>query len=891
MPTIEQIRRVTVEGRAIGLDKLAQGLKDVAAGQNRVAAAGAAVTKSTDSTTRSVLSAERAVDRLQQRIDPAYRAQTQLERGTAMLDRALRQGAISTERHAAALAQLRARYTAVTPAATQASTAVNRSAYAASQLSYQLNDVATQLALGQSPFMVMAAQAGQISQVLGAQGGGLRGAAVTVGSAFMSMLNPINLALVAIGAAGSLAASYFSSSSSGADRLAESLKEHERILKGIRDTWGEAATAALDYQEKAKISGFETRANIADQQSILEREARQFLDKFGDIVGNDRGFRVDGGFERFGPALSRFFESVKAGAPNVERLTEEVRGLESAFPDAAREIDAAAGHVRNAAARVREAMIADTFTGPRMREPVNPPRGTNIQIPGGLVPRPRPNPDRDLGSDFDPDAAFNDLVRSGERRMRGLDQERVALGLTGEALTRYRAEMELLNAAQEEWANLTDTQRAAIEAQARAYGEAAAEIERMKKQQKDLADAAKDLKDAQTAMADSVEDIFMGFVQGGDAAKQAIMKLVAELLRAALLGEGAFKGFFKPGGLFGLGQNAGGQGGTAPVAPALGMPQGIPMPSSVTNPFSAIGSGMGIGGATGGGPAGMVAGMDVASQAWNFWASKGLAPHQVAGIMGNIRAESNFNPSAVGDGGLAHGLYQHHPARRQGIGGFLGDPMRQHELAWAELQGSESGVWRRLLAAGNVEEATAAFTGFERPQGWSLGNPQGSHGWTTRLAGAEEALSKFGSVATTATDQLGTFGGGLGELGGMLGNLGGQGGNGGFLGMLGGLFGGFGGMGSIGGLYANGGVATRPSIFGEAGPEAAVPLPDGRSIPVKMKGGRGTGDTIHIGGATINVSGNPDETTMVQLRKTIADNNRVMMRKIEERDRSRWRYD
>ncbi|MFK3740970.1 phage tail tape measure C-terminal domain-containing protein [Massilia sp. TN1-12] len=37
--------------------------------------------------------------------------------------------------------------------------------------------------------------------------------------------------------------------------------------------------------------------------------------------------------------------------------------------------------------------------------------------------------------------------------------------------------------------------------------------------------------------------------------------------------------------------------------------------------------------------------------------------------------------------------------------------------------------------------------------------------------------------------------------------------------------------------YANGGIATSPqvAIYGEAGPEAYVPLPDGRSIPVTMK--------------------------------------------------------
>lgn len=40
--------------------------------------------------------------------------------------------------------------------------------------------------------------------------------------------------------------------------------------------------------------------------------------------------------------------------------------------------------------------------------------------------------------------------------------------------------------------------------------------------------------------------------------------------------------------------------------------------------------------------------------------------------------------------------------------------------------------------------------------------------------------------------------------------------------------------GEFAGMYAGGGIANRPSIFGEAGPEAAVPLPDGRRIPVEL---------------------------------------------------------
>lgn len=50
--------------------------------------------------------------------------------------------------------------------------------------------------------------------------------------------------------------------------------------------------------------------------------------------------------------------------------------------------------------------------------------------------------------------------------------------------------------------------------------------------------------------------------------------------------------------------------------------------------------------------------------------------------------------------------------------------------------------------------------------------------------------------------------------------------------------------------YAGGGVANSASIFGEAGPEAAVPLPDGRHIPVKMMGGGGHTINVYVSGSS-----------------------------------------
>jgi len=49
--------------------------------------------------------------------------------------------------------------------------------------------------------------------------------------------------------------------------------------------------------------------------------------------------------------------------------------------------------------------------------------------------------------------------------------------------------------------------------------------------------------------------------------------------------------------------------------------------------------------------------------------------------------------------------------------------------------------------------------------------------------------------------------------------------------------------------FAGGGVSNTAAIFGEAGPEAAVPLPDGRSIPVTMKGGGGNTIVVNVSGS------------------------------------------
>lgn len=104
------------------------------------------------------------------------------------------------------------------------------------------------------------------------------------------------------------------------------------------------------------------------------------------------------------------------------------------------------------------------------------------------------------------------------------------------------------------------------------------------------------------------------------------------------------------------------------------------------------------------------------------------------------------------------------------------------------------------------------------------------------IAGTEDAADAFKKLAIEIVKSAIT---GKGAYADFFNGLFGGSGNTGLGGFIGGLLG-IGGQKSIAmnggiGLYAKGGISDKPAIFGEAGTEAAVPLPDGRSIPVDLR--------------------------------------------------------
>jgi len=151
--------------------------------------------------------------------------------------------------------------------------------------------------------------------------------------------------------------------------------------------------------------------------------------------------------------------------------------------------------------------------------------------------------------------------------------------------------------------------------------------------------------------------------------------------------------------------------------------------------------------------------------AYDFFMSRGYSQAQAAGIIGNLLGESNLRTGAVGDSGKAKGIAQWHPdrwnphvamAQAQGKDPF--DLVTQLEYVDWELRNKEKGAFNRLMKAKTVDEATAAFIGFERPQGWTSANPRGGHNYSGRLASANDVFDLMTGVTPPPVTSLGIGG-------------------------------------------------------------------------------------------------------------------------------------
>ncbi len=777
-----------------------------------------------------------ALDDLRAKYNPLFAAERERERSITAISQALRLGAISQDEHAVAVGRANTVYQQQVAAIAANDVMLVRSAqstrlqaHEVGNLSFQLTDMAVMLASGQSPWLMMVQQGSQVSQIMGNRG--LGSILPALASGIGAMVNPTMLALAAVTALGYGASAAFGAMQSDIVQVDKLVSDHEDTIRRIKAAWGDAATGLQPYARESRavldlvmrvaadnrrtalrdltpgaLAGITSAVNVSDfggarafRQSDTFRVLREEIDALNKAAANGTPDFVS--FQRRMVELERSDPSpkVRALAAAAIEATKEVADLQRSLPEAQNELDGIGGAAERAAKRIdtfqealrrlgsgnrslsdRDQALRDyaaaqgSASGREERDDAYTAyqdrlRRIENEEAGALVPTPtrRPNLEDSLPSG-------RDLIASQREQLETLRLE--AMLVTSSTATRERA---------------TAAMRAEQEIRRLGIDSAGEEAEAIRANATAIAD--------QTSALERNEDAWR---KSQSAAESMIDSLIDRLSSGDI--EGALEGLARDLSKELLGLGVGNplknlrDGGDRPELRDFGGPLGFlgslvgRRPATLTPTIAETGGGLlGMLGVDKPGAeairvqeASPVAGNSVAAQAWNFFAGKGLAEHQVAGILGNVKAESAFNPKAIGDGGNAFGLFQHNDRRWklfQHLGGMenLGDVRGQLEFAWKELQGPERRALDALLGSRNVREATAAFAGFERPSGFSWENPEGAHNFSGRLRGAEEALAKFtggagaavrnvDAMATSsvaAKEGIGALGQGAGQLG------------------------------------------------------------------------------------------------------------------------------
>lgn len=119
-------------------------------------------------------------------------------------------------------------------------------------LAAQFNDIGVTLASDNSPFLIALQQGSQIGQVLGPLGAG--GAVKALGTAFMSLLSPVNLITIGAIAAGGALVQWFMSLNRESPKAEDRLEAHTKWLHQILEGYDDAKDAADRYLlEAAKL--------------------------------------------------------------------------------------------------------------------------------------------------------------------------------------------------------------------------------------------------------------------------------------------------------------------------------------------------------------------------------------------------------------------------------------------------------------------------------------------------------------------------------------------------------------------------------------------------------------------------------------------------------------
>lgn len=379
-------------------------------------------------------------------------------------------------------------------------------------LAFQFQDIATMMAMGQSPFMLLAQQLPQVTMY----GGRLTGVMTALRSTLASFISPLGLITTGFVLLGTAAISYFSELWNRGSQSEEVLQKQEALVARVAERWGEAYPAIKKYNDEI----------------IRAREQAELLSAI-DIVKADKLRNVGAVIEQIKIETADLVSMLSQGGEDPVVISAYQRALEAAIvkigegKDASGELTNAMGLLRtgiennanpavasmislleelaNAARKTAEdvasvvnsasavqSKLQDTIQAATFRDNGGAVRSTNSFVPRvPATPQRRPLIELD-GMDWvktpraKKESSYDSATRSIAEQTRALQAQTTAQSSLnplvndyGYAVAKAKVETDLLLAAEKDKKALTPQLIAQIGAQSEAYAQAVVEQNRL----------------------------------------------------------------------------------------------------------------------------------------------------------------------------------------------------------------------------------------------------------------------------------------------------------------------------------------------------------------------------------------------------------------------------
>lgn len=237
---------------------------------------------------------------------------------------------------------------------------------AVQNLGFQLNDLATGLASGTSPFTLMAQQGSQVVQALEEGGGGIKNIMSTLAGAAGQLINPLSIATFLVIGLGAAAVEMFAKLFGGA-QLSEK-EQHELVesIYAIGEAYKSINPALAAYGEALKANQDATKAS-ADLQKAQAQEVGKGVDAFEQVQSTFKNLQLRQPFisrdsfaglsdaaQQLDSLLTQFREgklSAKDMAEAITQIQQAVDAIDTKDPATAslkKQFDDAANSFKNA---------------------------------------------------------------------------------------------------------------------------------------------------------------------------------------------------------------------------------------------------------------------------------------------------------------------------------------------------------------------------------------------------------------------------------------------------------------------------------------------------------------------------------------------------------------